>query len=108
MSGKKQSCLTCDGKHHAGDLVADGIAGNTLVASGISSAHILHLQIPIGTDVELATLCHLYAILGRRGSGKEGKGQNLTCGGGYQIDKEPQRWEALFLTSELYNLYECY
>lgn len=70
-----QLCPTCDSKHHAGNLVADWIAGDTLVAPSISSAHILHLQIALGTDVELATLCHLYTILGGQGKeGKEGKG----------------------------------
>lgn len=58
-----QLCLTYDSKHHASDLVADGIACNTLIASSVGSTHVLYLQIPLGTDMELATLCHLYAIL---------------------------------------------
>lgn len=56
-------CFTCDGKHHAGSLVADRVAGNTLITSGIRSAHILDLKIAFRADVELATLCHLHTIL---------------------------------------------
>lgn len=35
--------FTCDSEHHAGDLIADGIASDTLVASAVSSAHVLYL-----------------------------------------------------------------
>lgn len=55
--------FTCDSKHHASKLVANGIACNTFIASSISCANILYLQIAIGTDVELATLRYLYTIL---------------------------------------------
>lgn len=55
--------FTCDGEHHASSLVADGAARDALVASSISRADVLHLQKALRADVELAALCHLYAIL---------------------------------------------
>jgi len=55
--------LTSDREHHASDLVADGVAGDALIAPSVNSARILHLQETLLADVELATFCHLYTIL---------------------------------------------
>lgn len=55
--------LTCDGQHHAGHLVADGVAGDAFVAPAVGRAHVLHLQVTLRADVELSALCHLHTVL---------------------------------------------
>ncbi|TNN62035.1 hypothetical protein EYF80_027773 [Liparis tanakae] len=69
------SRFTCDGEHHAGDLVADRIACDALVATTVGTAHVSHLEITLGADVELATLCHLHTILVEREGGAKGTGE---------------------------------
>lgn len=71
------SRVTLDGEHHASGPVANGVAGDALVAACVGRAHILDLQVALGADVELATLRHLHTILGEAG----GKGWKVMTQG---------------------------